>query len=202
MLYASLAIFAFASDAPFADFGAIANKVNADPHSTWKACGKASGRFGSLEDVKTVLGARVRSDPDYVKVELPQGEEDTNPRLAGAAGWGGIPASFDARTVWGGNCSVVTNVRNQSACGSCWACAAHHPPAPHAPAPLCCGGAVALNYPLLRRAASRRPRPSSRAAASPARATSRCRRWTQRAAATRVARWAATAASRARRSTG
>jgi cathepsin B len=92
----------------------IAQKVNSGDYG-WSACGMASMRFGSLEDVKDTLGARVRSHPDYVDVKLPQGEEDFNFDVEA------IPAAFDARTEWGGNCTVVTTVRYQSSCGSCWA---------------------------------------------------------------------------------
>jgi cathepsin B len=103
-----------ATGAKTSEMMAIAMKVNAGNHG-WKACGMASGRFGTLDDVKATLGARLRSHPEYVDAKLPIGEEDS---IADPAT---IPDAFDSRTTWGGNCSVVTDVRDQSACGSCWA---------------------------------------------------------------------------------
>lgn len=105
-IVASLSLYASASE-----FQALVDTVNADSTSTWTA--GVPERFGSLEDVKTLCGTRLRSDPDYQKVETPQSHYDKYPIKD-------LPPSFDARTNWP-KCTVISKVRDQSACGSCWA---------------------------------------------------------------------------------
>jgi hypothetical protein len=93
-----------------ATLASVGMSVNAGNHG-WKACPMASMRFGDFSDVKKTLGARLRTDAGYVDAKLPIGEEDFAPATS-------IPAAFDSRTQWGSNCTVVTTVRDQSACGS------------------------------------------------------------------------------------
>lgn len=70
-------------------------------------------RFGSLADVATVCGTWTAGHPKYNATRLPVGAAD----LAPAAD---IPTAFDSKVNWP-NCTVMQKVRDQSACGSCWA---------------------------------------------------------------------------------
>jgi len=67
-------------------------------------------RFGSVDDVPEALGAYLPSDMEYAEPEVAY-VTPTN---------GGLPSSFDSATKWP-QCSVISNVRDQSTCGSCWA---------------------------------------------------------------------------------
>jgi len=89
----------------------IAHEVNSK-QTTWVAAVPApADRFLSTEDVKPFLGAYLPGQPEHKKLPLKQvmvsSEAD-------------IPASFDARTNWP-ECTVIADIRDQSACGSCWA---------------------------------------------------------------------------------
>jgi len=75
--------------------------------TTWTAA--VPEKFGSVEDVKPFLGAFLPGDERY---EEPPVEEIAVNDV--------IPDSFDARTNWP-KCTVIQDVRDQSACGSCWA---------------------------------------------------------------------------------
>lgn len=85
----------------------IAAEVNAGNHG-WTA--QAPEKFVSLEDVKSYLGAFLPGDEHYEEPEI-MDIPATNDAL---------PDSFDAAENWP-SCSVIGNVRDQSACGSCWA---------------------------------------------------------------------------------
>ena len=66
---------------------------------------------GNLADVKTLCGTWMPGHENYTHVELPEYEYDTN-------------AVFDDSIDWrtkAPQCTVISKVRDQSACGSCWA---------------------------------------------------------------------------------
>jgi len=90
-----------------ASFDAIVEQVN-NGQNLWVA--EAPSRFGSPEDVKDFLGAFLPSDKEYSEPAVLEVAE-TN---------GALPASFDSAENWP-QCSVISNVRDQSSCGSCWA---------------------------------------------------------------------------------
>lgn len=98
------------------EFHAIVEKVNS-ANVGWKAT--VPTRFGSMEDVKQVLGTWTRGHPNFKDGKKTEGitraTEDLNPLPATA-----IPTDFDSRTQWP-KCTTIAHVRDQSACGSCWA---------------------------------------------------------------------------------
>lgn len=65
----------------------------------------------TLRDAMMLMGTKLPGEPGYL--ELPRREM---PKRATA-----LPDSFDARTNWPQCQSVIGHVRDQSACGSCWA---------------------------------------------------------------------------------
>lgn len=92
-----------------AEFEAIVSKVNSDASSTWVAA--VPDRFNSTEDVKTLCGTWLKDDPRHFTAPASQLE---------ALDAADIPDSFDSRTNWP-KCTVISKVRDQSSCGSCWA---------------------------------------------------------------------------------
>jgi|ERR1712000_477914 cathepsin B len=84
----------------------IVEEVNA-AGTTWTAA--VPDRFETLDDVKMLLGAYLPGDPEY--------EEEPVQELAHTVA---LPSSFDSIEQWP-QCTVITNVRDQSSCGSCWA---------------------------------------------------------------------------------
>jgi cathepsin B len=109
--FLSLAAVAVAACTAATEFDHIVTKVN-QMNSTWTA--EIPTRFGSMEDVKKVCGTWVKGHPNYVDPELPLGDEEFNIAQD-------LPTDFDSRKQWGSQCTVITTVRDQSACGSCWA---------------------------------------------------------------------------------
>lgn len=92
------------------DFHHIAETVNAASVG-WIADPHASGRFTSLSHVKMLLGTFQKGDSQWKNVSLPAYNVPST--LA-------VPESFDPRTQWP-KCTIISKVRNQAGCGSCWA---------------------------------------------------------------------------------
>jgi cathepsin B len=86
----------------------IVDKVNNQEGVQWKA--QVPSKFGAPEDVKDFLGAFVPGDAEY----------DEPPTVTVQAA-NGIPDAFDAATNWPDCAPVISLVRDQSACGTCWA---------------------------------------------------------------------------------
>jgi len=87
----------------------IVEEINAGNHS-WTAA--VPSKFLNLDDVKNYLGAYLPGDAAY--------EEPEDGELHFDYGDIEVPESFDAEEKWP-QCSVISNVRDQSSCGSCWA---------------------------------------------------------------------------------
>jgi len=88
-------------------FEEIAETINSGNHG-WTA--QAPSKFTNVQDVVDYMGAFLPGDEKYEEpnvVELPPLNGD-------------LPTDFDSYTKWP-QCSVIANVRDQSACGSCWA---------------------------------------------------------------------------------
>jgi cathepsin B len=92
-----------------ADFGTVINTVNTG-NATWVA-GPVNR---TIEDFKVMCGTYVKGHPMYKPSSLEVLDEDDSFIAKD------IPASFDVRTNWP-KCTVASKIRDQSACGSCWA---------------------------------------------------------------------------------
>jgi len=84
----------------------IIRQVNSNPASTWKAGVNTRFSKATVRQAKQLLGVKKNG------FKLPLSNATISPNL---------PTSFDARDQWGGMCPSVIEVRDQSACGSCWA---------------------------------------------------------------------------------
>jgi cathepsin B len=109
---AAATLAAVASATPV-EYTRIVKEVNSNPASTWVA--EQPTRFNSTEDAKQLCGTWLKDHPKYFR--NPERVEDENFKVAKPED---IPTDFDARTVWS-NCTVISKVRDQSSCGSCWA---------------------------------------------------------------------------------
>jgi cathepsin B len=81
--------------------------VNSNPHSTWRAGVNLRFWNVSMEVVKTWMGVLPNSP-----IKLPVADIEVAASL---------PDGFDARDEWGATCPSTKEIRDQSACGSCWA---------------------------------------------------------------------------------
>lgn len=88
------------------EFDKIVEAVNT-PGRSWQAA--VPTRFASVDDVKILLGAYLPGDVGY-----------DEPAVATLATGIELPSSFDSQETWP-ECTVIGNIRDQSACGSCWA---------------------------------------------------------------------------------
>lgn len=97
----------FATGAAATSFDEIVKAVNDGGHP-WKA--EAPMKFESVEEVKSYLGAFRPGDAQYkTSKDVKEFDQNTD-----------VPDSFDSATQWP-QCTNIANVRDQSACGSCWA---------------------------------------------------------------------------------
>jgi len=87
----------------------LVQKINSDPKSTWKASIEQGSNIkgASLGEVKALLGVKAGGPRLPEKTEFEVEFKD-------------VPATFDSRTNWP-NCPTMQVVRDQSACGTCWA---------------------------------------------------------------------------------
>ena len=92
------------------DFNQHIEYVNNMPHSTWRATNNAKFEGASYKEFRNSLGTIV--DPDW-RITL-------NEKMFTAIN-ADLPTNFDASTNWPECASVILNVRDQAACGSCWA---------------------------------------------------------------------------------
>jgi len=107
--YAAAAVIGVArSDSP-ATLEEMADHINSLSLS-WKA--EAPNKFGDFDDVKMLCGT-ILSHEEAFKAQAVEKEDD------GANA--DIPTAFDVRTNWPDCASVSNDIRDQSACGSCWA---------------------------------------------------------------------------------
>lgn len=95
---------AFNLDAPASRHDLI-HQINANPTSTWKAGRNSRFEHATLRHAKALLGVKKNG------FKLPE----KNVTVVD------LPTSFDARIQWGSMCPSTREVRDQSACGSCWA---------------------------------------------------------------------------------
>jgi len=85
----------------------IIAKVNADPTSTWKAGVNLRFWNATMDAIKYQMGVLPNSP---IKLEVSDIKAADN-----------LPVSFDSRDTWGAICPSTKEVRDQAACGSCWA---------------------------------------------------------------------------------
>jgi len=92
------------------DFRTIANEINSR-NSGWQA--RIPERFHSMNDVRMLCRTWTRGHANYTEMNHPPSPFEENPIKE-------IPTQFDSRVNWP-KCTVISHVRDQSACGSCWA---------------------------------------------------------------------------------
>ena len=92
------------------EFDEIVNQVNSNPDATWVAGHNFHADY-KLDDVKRLCGAWDNAAYDT---------DRTIPERFTKSEAKDIPATFDSRTQWP-NCTVIGEIRDQGACGSCWA---------------------------------------------------------------------------------
>jgi len=91
-------------------FGKIAEHINS-ARVGWRA--EVPQRFKNFDDVRMLCGTWTHKHANYTNMNHPLSPFEANPIQA-------IPTEFDSRTNWP-KCTVISHVRDQSACGSCWA---------------------------------------------------------------------------------
>jgi len=85
----------------------IIKQVNTNPTSTWKAGVNRRFSTATMAQAQQLMG--VKKNGMRLPVKNVTVDADA------------IPTAFDARTQWGSMCPSLYEVRDQSACGSCWA---------------------------------------------------------------------------------
>jgi len=86
---------------------ALIKEVNSNPNSSWKAGVNLRFWNMTMKDIRGQMGVLPNSP-----IKLPVADIQVAADL---------PDSFDARVQWGSICPSTKEVRDQAACGSCWA---------------------------------------------------------------------------------
>jgi len=92
----------------------LINIINNDPKNSWKAGKQKRFEGWSLADVRRILGTVV--DPKH-KYKVPE----YKPTLKHFKSPIKAPTNFDSRAEWPYCANTIGHIRDQSACGSCWA---------------------------------------------------------------------------------
>jgi len=103
-----LSLLLLAASASGSEFHEIVKSVNL-ANAGWTAA--VPTRFNSTADVAALCGTFLKGHPRYTSNNIPK--STLEPML-------GVPKSFDGRTAFP-KCPLIAHVRDQSACGSCWA---------------------------------------------------------------------------------
>jgi len=80
--------------------------------TSWQA--ESPSKFGSFDDVRNYLGAKLSTDEGYEQVLAPKPDDFDSFN-------GDIPTDFDVRTAFPDCADVSGFIGDQSSCGSCWA---------------------------------------------------------------------------------
>jgi len=87
----------------------LVDQINAIPGNTWTASVHQGSNINlaTVSDVKTLLGVKPGGPVLPLKTEFEVDVQD-------------LPDTFDSRTQWS-QCTTIGQIRDQSACGTCWA---------------------------------------------------------------------------------
>jgi len=107
--YAAAAVIGMARSEDPATLEEMAQHINS-LNLSWKA--EAPKKFGDFDDVKMLCGTVLSHEEGFVAQAVAKEDDGQNVE---------IPTDFDVRTAWPECASVSGNIRDQSACGSCWA---------------------------------------------------------------------------------
>jgi cathepsin B len=105
----------------------IFEEVNSDLNSTWVAAETPASRFANtpysvLRTLAGVLGGNPMENEAGLRVKTLEELEDNFRGMFGSAA--AVPAAFNAIDKWGAVCPIMKEIRDQSACGSCYAVSA------------------------------------------------------------------------------
>ncbi|XP_065211661.1 cathepsin B-like cysteine proteinase [Planococcus citri] len=104
----------------------IAEKVNSDPDSTWKASAYGQEFIDTNEFVKNRLGLQLPIDLKNIDPNSNANQFFTGPKKSKITKVGAmqyLPLEYDARKYYS-KCRSIGLIRDQSNCGSCWAVSA------------------------------------------------------------------------------
>lgn len=107
--YAAAAVISVARSEDPTTLDEMAHHINS-LNLSWKA--ESPNKFGNFDDVKMLCGTILSHEEAFVAQAVEKEDDGEN---------ADIPAEFDVRTNWPDCASVSNNIRDQSACGSCWA---------------------------------------------------------------------------------
>jgi cathepsin B len=87
---------------------AMIRAVNTNPMANWIAGANPYFEGRTLSQIKGLMGVKRSAKAPKLPIRK-------------VAEVSGVPTSFDSRSQWGSICPSVSEIRDQAACGSCWA---------------------------------------------------------------------------------